>query len=257
MIHRLRASVPVVGKGSALPRGPLRILAVSDETEPAFDFERNRDDLRPIDGIVGAGDLRPEYLDFLSEAFKAPLLYVLGNHDRGGGWQESVHHVPEPIDGAWHDLGGLAVAGLSWPSDGSVRAIHDDTLAWRQVARCFVKVRGRSPDIIVSHAPPQGLGDTPEDHYHRGFAAYRWLCDRLKPALWIHGHTSLAASNGWWVSHGPTTVINATGAVLIEVSTSDQALAATPPGSGATIGDRSGTEAVRSAVISEGKSETH
>jgi Icc-related predicted phosphoesterase len=256
VIHRLRATVPANGRGSAVPRGPLRILAVSDETEPAFDFERNRDDLRPIDGIVGAGDLRPEYLDFLSEAFKAPLLYVLGNHDRGGGWQESVNHVPEPIDGAWHDLGGLAVAGLSWPSDGRGRAIHDDTLAWRQVARCFVKVRGRRPDIIVSHAPPQGLGDTPEDHYHRGFAGYRWLCERLKPSLWIHGHTALAASDGWWVSHGPTTVINATGAVLIEVSTSDQALVATPPGSGATIGDRSGTEAVHSAVLSEGQSET-
>jgi Icc-related predicted phosphoesterase len=238
VIHRLRATVPVNGRSSAVPRGPLRILAVSDETEPAFDFERNRDDLMPIDGIVALETCAPEYLDFLSEAFKAPLLYVLGNHDRGGGWQESVHHVPEPIDGAWHDLGGLAVAGLSWPSDGRARAIHDDTLAWRQVARCFVKVRGRSPDIIVSHAPPQGLGDTPEDHYHRGFAAYRWLCERLKPSLWIHGHTSLAASNGWWVSHGPTTVINATGAVLIEVSSSELELAATQPGSGATIADR-------------------
>ena len=238
MIHRLSATVPSDDNAKSSLRGPLRILAVSDETEPAFDFQRNRDDLLPIDGIVGAGDLQPEYLDFLGEAFKAPLLYVLGNHDRGGGWEESVHHVPEPIDGAWHDLSGLAVAGLSWPSDGKGRAIHDDALAWRQVAKCFVKVRGHRPDIIVSHAPPQGLGDTPEDHYHRGFAAYRWLCERLKPSLWIHGHTALAASDGWLVRHGPTTVVNATGAVLIEVSTSDKAQTATPVQSGANIGDR-------------------
>ncbi len=132
------------------------------------------------------------------------------------------------------------------------------TTPWRgaRCAKCFVKVRARRPDIIVSHAPPQGLGDTPEDHYHRGFAAYRWLLERLKPSLWIHGHTALAASNGWWVSHGPTTVINATGAVLIEISTSDQAQTTTQPEPGATIGDRSGTEAARSAVTSEGKSET-
>jgi Icc-related predicted phosphoesterase len=256
VIHRLRATVPSDDRVLATPRGPLRILAVSDETDPAFDFERNRHDLKPIDGIIGAGDLRPEYLDFLSEAFKAPLLYVLGNHDRGGGWEESIHHVPEPIDGAWHDLRGLAVAGLSWPSDGKGRAIHDDALAWRQVARCFVKVRARRPDIIVSHAPPQGLGDTPEDHYHRGFAAYRWLCDRLKPSLWIHGHTALAASDGWWLRHGSTTVINATGAVLIEVSPYAQENRATSPESGATIGERSTTDAVSSAATSDGKSET-
>jgi uncharacterized protein len=256
VIHRLRATVPLNERSVARTGLPIRILAVSDETEAAFDFQRNREELKPIDGIIGAGDLRPEYLDFLTEAFKAPLLYVLGNHDRGGGWEESVNHVPEPMDGAWHDLNGLAVAGLSWPSDGRGRAIHDDTLAWRQVARCFVKVRARRPDIIVSHAPPQGLGDTPEDHYHRGFAAYRWLCERLKPSLWIHGHTALAASDGWWLTHGPTTLINATGAVLIEVSPSTPAQTSTLGQGGATIGDRSETDAARSAVTSEGKSET-
>ena len=71
MIHRLSATVPYDDKATTSLRGPLRILAVSDETEPAFDFQRNRDDLLPIDGIVGAGDLHPEYLDFLGEAFKA------------------------------------------------------------------------------------------------------------------------------------------------------------------------------------------
>ena len=80
-----------------------------------------------------------------------------------------------------------------------------------------MRVRGRRPDIIVSHAPPLGLGDTPEDHYHRGFAAYRWLLERLKPPLWVHGHTALAATDHWWVKHGQTTIVNVTGAVVLEV----------------------------------------
>jgi len=200
-----------------MPEAPVRILAVSDEAERAFDYERNRDALLPVDGVLGAGDLRPEYLDFLTGAFKAPLLYILGNHDRGGGWEEGQRHVPETIDGSWHDLGGLVVAGLSWPADSKGRAIHDDTAAWRQVASCFMRVRGRRPDIVVSHAPPLGLGDTPEDHYHRGFAAYRWLLDRLKPPLWVHGHTALAATDRWWIAHGQTTIVNVTGAVLLEM----------------------------------------
>ncbi len=218
MIRRLSAASPRTNGRRASGRGPVRVLAVSDEVEPAFDDQRNREQLMPVDAIIGAGDLRPEYLDFLAEAFRVPLLYVLGNHDRGGGWQEGIHHVPDPIDGSWHDVAGLTVAGLSWPSDSGDRAVHADSAAWRQVAARFLRLRARRPDIIVSHVPPFGLGDTPEDHYHRGFAAYRWLAERLKPVIWIHGHTSVAAARHWWVQHGPTTVVNVTGAVLLELT---------------------------------------
>ena len=219
MIKRLSVVRPRSRRRSTIdPARPVRLLAVSDEPEAALDFEINRDGIRPIDGIVGAGDLKPEYLDFLANAFNVPLLFVLGNHDRGGGWEEEKRHVPEPMDGAWHEISGLRIAGLSWPTDRDDRAIHDESAAWRQVAAGYLKLRGRNADVIVSHVPPLGLGDTPEDHYHRGFAAYRWLCERLNPALWIHGHTSIAAVDNWWLTSGSTTLVNATGAVVIEVT---------------------------------------
>jgi Icc-related predicted phosphoesterase len=70
----------------------------------------------------------------------------------------------------------------------------------------------------LSHVPPRGVGDVPEDHYHRGFAAYRWLCRRLAPPLWIHGHSALSAVSSWRQDSGGTTFVNATGAVLIEIA---------------------------------------
>jgi Icc-related predicted phosphoesterase len=219
MIRRMTVERPSAnGRTTAATRRPIRLLAVSDEIERAFDFESNREALRPIDAILGAGDLEPDYLDFLANTFSVPLLHVLGNHDRGGGWEEGRHRVPEPMDGTWHDVAGLRFTGLSWPTDKRERAIHDDNAAWRQVAAGYLRIRGRRPDVIVSHVPPLGIGDTPEDHYHRGFAAYRWLADRLNPVLWVHGHTTPAAVDRWWTRHGATTVVNATGAVLIELA---------------------------------------
>jgi Icc-related predicted phosphoesterase len=215
MIRRL--TVTRAGADAATDT-PVRLLAVSDEREPALDHEQNRSALGRIDGVIGAGDLDPGYLAFLADAFHVPLLHVLGNHDRGTGWQESHERLPEPIDGKWHDLAGLAVAGLSWPPTRHVHAVHDDGAAWRQVVASYLRFRRHRPDIVVSHVPPLGIGDAGEDdHYHRGFAAYRWLLKRIKPALWIHGHTTPASVREWLVEENGTKVVNVTGAVLIDM----------------------------------------
>jgi hypothetical protein len=76
--------------------------------------------------------------------------------------------------------------------------------------------------------PPLGAGDASTDPYHRGFKGYRWLLERLEPTLWLHGHTPLAATEEWKVEVGPTTVVNVTGAVLIDLI----------PTTEATIADR-------------------
>ena len=220
MIRRL--SLPRLETGT----NTVRLLAVSDEAEHSFDFERNRADLEPVDGIIGAGDLAPEYLAFLADAFHAPLLYVRGNHDRGANWGGLEGQLPHSLDTRAERLAGITVAGLPWPGDSRGQAVRDETGAWLQAFSLVFRLRGQRPQIIVSHVPPRGLGDTPEDHYHRGFAAYHWLCQRLKPILWIHGHTALAATDGWRQDWGGTTVVNATGAVLVEL-TAQPAAAAT------------------------------
>ena len=47
--------------------------------------------------------------------------------------------------------------------------------------------------------------------------AYRWLLERLHPPLWLHGHVPPASVDGWRIEHDGSTVVNVTGAVLVEL----------------------------------------
>jgi uncharacterized protein len=207
---------------------PIRWLAVSDDEEPALEVALNREGLGPLDSIVGAGDLPPDYLGFLADAFNVPLAYVRGNHDQGGRWEGSVTtKASDPLpSGAIETIDGLPLLALEWPGvrhRDNLR--HEPTatldvlrLAWDLAIR---RLTGRSaPVVVLSHAPPQGVGDGNgvEDHFHEGFAAYRWLLDRARPPLWLHGHTHPASTETWRIDHDGTQVVNVTGAVLVEIS---------------------------------------
>jgi Icc-related predicted phosphoesterase len=73
------------------------------------------------------------------------------------------------------------------------------------------------PILVISHAPPLGAGDVSTDAYHVGFSAYRWLLDRLRPPLWLHGHTTMASVSQLVCHANKTEVVNVTGAVLVEL----------------------------------------
>jgi uncharacterized protein len=207
---------------------PIRILAASDEHDPTLDFAPNRTALGRLDLVIGCGDLGPDQLGFLGDAFTAPLLFVRGNHDHGP-WPEPSQ-LPIPFAGLDdRSLPGTTIVGLPWPADEEAPARRDESAAWRQVLRTL-KLRLIAPSarpwFVVSHAPPKGAGDSPEDPYHVGFAAYRAVLDRLQPRLWLHGHTTRATSQTWRVEHGPTTLLNVTGSVLIELQPPTEQLAA-------------------------------
>jgi Icc-related predicted phosphoesterase len=198
----------------------IRILAVSDILEPTFLDARNRSALAPIDFIVGCGDLDYDDLAFITDGFNAPLLYVHGNHDTNERWRECHESCPEPIQStAIYHQAGLSIAGLTWPGVRGKRGHRSETAAWNQAMRLATRRLGRlEPLIVLSHVPPLGSGDVASDAYHRGFKGYRWLLQRLEPILWLHGHTPLAATRDWQTRAGPTTIVNVTGAVLIELT---------------------------------------
>jgi len=203
---------------------PIRLLAVSDVVDPALEQAANRAGIGPIDGIVGCGDLEADWLTFLGDAFGVPMVHVRGNHDRGGAWRHGATHAPVSLESGHIDrLAGIAIGGLAWPGVDEPGNARRPWRAWldslglaRRIAVGRLTGR-REPILVISHAPPEGLGDVPTDRYHQGFAAYRWLLERLRPPLWLHGHTTTASVPELTVEAGPTSVVNVTGAVLVEL----------------------------------------
>jgi hypothetical protein len=233
MIRRLRVAWPDPRPFAAREGRPIRWLVVSDEEDPALGFDINRAALGPIDAVLGAGDLEPEYLGFLGDAFGVAVGYVRGNHDHGGRWAESVATLaPQPLPtGSIGLIDGIAVLALEWPGLRHGDRQRHDGSAWADALRGVRRLVGRrltgrgAPLVVLSHAPPRGVGDRAADPYHVGFAAYRWLLDRLAPPVWLHGHVPPASVEGWRLDHGGSTVVNVTGAVLVELI---------PPGAAAT-----------------------
>ena len=80
----------------------------------------------------------------------------------------------------------------------------------RRIARLrFALLRAGGVDVVVTHAPPLGLGDG-EDLPHRGFLCLKTLLDRYHPLCLLHGHVHL---RGWPVparelDYGSTRIIN-------------------------------------------------
>ena len=201
---------------------PIRFLATSDRAEPALEHAVNRDGVAPLDGIIGCGDLEPDWLVFLGDAFNAPLVYVRGNHDRGGGWNHRPLRAPDWLDaGRIESLAGIPIVGLEWPGVDNPGNRRRPWLAWRQafgIARRLIQARlWGKPLIVISHVPPAGVGDVPTDRYHLGFGAYRWLLDQLQPPIWLHGHTTEASVSRMVERSGVSVVANASGAMLIEI----------------------------------------
>ncbi len=188
----------------------MKILLVSDVEDPYLwdNFEPDR--YRDVDLVISCGDLKPDYLSFLVTLIHAPLLYVPGNHD--GCYEKLPPEGCENIDGRLVTVKGLRILGLGgshFYNNGPNQYTQKEMK--RRVARLrWPLFRHRGFDILVSHAPAQGVGDA-NDPCHTGFTAFRDLMDRYHPRYFIHGHQHLnyGANKSCTQVYGTTTVINA------------------------------------------------
>lgn len=215
----------------------MRILAVSDEEDPRLQIPAARR-LRP-DVLLAAGDLDRDYLDYLTNLFEVPLVFVPGNHDpdlsglrrsRSGLLLRAGLPTAEVgpagglnADGAVVDVGGLRVAGLG----GSIRyrpgpnqyTQREQARRGRGLVRSARRAERRDGyrvDVLLTHSPPSGCGDG-DDPPHRGFEALHDVVDALGPRLLLHGHIHPYGQPAPDRFLGATRVVNVVGHKVLEL----------------------------------------
>ena len=168
----------------------MKILTLSDQECPALYDYYIPGRLDGYDLIISCGDLNAKYLSFIVTMAKVPVLYVHGNHDTG------YSRVPpegcDCIDDQLIVYKGVRILGL-----GGCRKYHDGPhqFSEKEMRKRIRKLRWKlwrhkGVDIVVTHAPPAGVGDG-DDPAHRGFECLLELLDKYKPKYLLHGHVHL------------------------------------------------------------------
>ena len=196
----------------------MKILALSDEECPALYEHYVSGRLADYDLIISCGDLNAKYLSFIVTMARVPVLYVHGNHDVG------YDRVPpegcDCIDDQLIVYKGVRILGLGGCKKYR-EAPHQYTE--KEMKKRIRKLRWKlwrhkGVDIVVTHAPPAGIGDS-DDVAHQGFETLLQLMDKYRPKYLLHGHVHLSygIDQTRVREYGDTKVINTCQRYVLEV----------------------------------------
>lgn len=184
----------------------MRILALADAPPPL-----------PIPDLVAAarpelivllGDLEPAWVEGLAEV-ETPRIGVHGNHD-----------APEALEAVGTEdvhLRGVTRGGLSFTGfAGSPRYSRDGRFEWTQEEAAKLVERLPGADVLLTHTPPAGVNDEPDDPVHRGWAALGPWLEHHRPAWLLHGHT-LPPPGRLVRRLGTTRVVHVRGAAIVDL----------------------------------------
>lgn len=169
----------------------MKILVIADEESKYLWDYFEKEKLEDVDLILSAGDLKPEYLSFLTTMYAIPVLYVHGNHD--GKYARKPPEGCICIDDDLYVYNGIRILGLG----GSMRYHgggyqYTDAEMRKRVKKLWWKIfRHGGFDILLTHAPAYELNDG-RDLPHQGFQEFVRLMDKYKPRFFVHGHVHMS-----------------------------------------------------------------
>jgi len=196
----------------------MRILFISDEENKGYWDYFQKDDFANIDLIISCGDLKAEYLSFLTTMTSIPVLYIRGNHD-----DKYEHKEPEGcicIEDDIYVYQGVRILGLG----GSYRYKKGNNQYTEAEMRKRVKRLGiklffnKGFDVLVTHAPVYEVNDG-DDLSHRGFEVFGELIEKYQPKCFAHGHVHMNYGRQFPREYkiGETKVINAYNHYIVEI----------------------------------------
>jgi len=218
----------------------MKLLCVSDTTRSLAYSQNVAEIYKGTDIIFSCGDMPVETHDYLATMLKRDVYYVYGNHNlktfKMEMDKESQRYSPlsndinTPFYGFLIDgkcvrdkRTGLLIAGLGGSmkyNDGDSQ--YTEAKMRHRIARLIPKLLanrlkyGRYLDILITHAPPFGIGDG-KDLCHRGFKCFLKFMDKYQPKYLLHGHIHLDDQNANRITqYKSTKVINVYGSYLVE-----------------------------------------
>ncbi len=136
-----------------------------------------------IELVITLGDLTREDLLPLKQVKTISKIGVYGNHDSGTYMPElgilDMHLKTWTFQGL--TFGGFQGCVRYKDNPDAVMYTQDEA---KQMFAGFPAV-----DIFISHCPPYGINDEPDEVAHQGFIALREYLDQHQPKAWLHGHT--------------------------------------------------------------------
>jgi Icc-related predicted phosphoesterase len=204
----------------------MKILCVSDQIDPLVYSDSIKKRFADVDIILSAGDLPLDYLEFIVSSLNKPLFFVFVNHhtqemaDRSFEGRGCIY-----IGSRVHKEEGLIVAGLGGSMRYNLGANqYTDFQMYMEIIKLMPGLlinrllHGRFLDILLTHAPPNGIHDK-KDKCHQGFKAFLWFIKTFRPKYLVHGHIHLYDLSDPRSSRCmETTVINAYSHYVINTS---------------------------------------
>ena len=195
----------------------VKVLLVSDVEDDYiwehFDVERFKD----IELVISCGDLKADYLEYLADMIKAPVIYVNGNHD--GAYLEKPPGGCIPIDDKIIVYKNIRILGLGGSVDYSKGTFQYSQKGMKKRVNKlrFSLWKNRGIDILVTHSPAKGMGDG-EDRCHKGFDVFIDVLNKYSPKYFFYGHQHLVYGKGQrTMMYNTTTLINAFKYHIIEI----------------------------------------